>query len=291
MRRPISMTCSLRQPDREFPMTSLTRIFLIGLLHAITSAQADARLDDAPGIDPVSLIRTHAGAHRLVLLGEMHGTREVPALVGRLVTAYSADEPVLLGLEIHRTERRRLRRYLDSDGSADDMAALSGSAYWRVAPTRNDGRRTREMLELIEQVRALRADGRNVDIVLYDPGSDTAGTSEARDLAMANEVRTALSGLSHGRLLILTGNVHAILERPSFAPPEMQTPMGSYLRDLDPYSVHITASSGQFWACAPTCKAQTVSASKRISGPMEKGPWSLQIVLPRFTVATLTGDT
>lgn len=271
-------------------MASTTRRFLLALLLANASAQAAAPLDVAVNSDPVALIRAHAGAHRLILLGEMHGTREAPALVGRLVAAYAADEPVLLALEIHQTERDRVRHYLDSPGSAADMSTLSASAYWRIPRTRNDGRRTRHVLELVEGVRTLRAQGRNVDIVLYDPGAGTSGNSEARDLAMANGLRAALTDMPRGRLLIHTGNVHSMLERPSFAPPEMQTPMGSRLRDLDPYSVNITANSGQYWACAPICEVQTMSTSTLSSGPAESGPWNLQIVLPQFTVAQLVGD-
>ena len=51
-----------------------------------------------PGIqEAANFIRSEAGSHRLILLGEMHGTREAPQLVGELVAAYSSQGPVLLG--------------------------------------------------------------------------------------------------------------------------------------------------------------------------------------------------
>ncbi|MEO8011177.1 MAG: hypothetical protein ABI650_05990 [Dokdonella sp.] len=61
---------------------------------------------------------------------------------------------------------------------------------------------------------------------------------------MAYGLRAALSNLPNRRLLVHTANVHAMLERPTFAAVEMQALMGSRLRDLDLYAVNITASDG-----------------------------------------------
>ena len=54
---------------------------------------------------------------------------------------------------------------------------------------------------------------------------------------MAGRIRAAFETLPSGRLLVLSGNVHAMVAKPGYAPPEKQDPMGSYLRDLDPWSV------------------------------------------------------
>jgi hypothetical protein len=92
------------------------------------------------------------------------------------------------------------------------------------------------------------------------------------------------------RLLVLGGNVHAMLERPADAPAQMQAPMGRYLRDLDPVSVRITARSGDFWACpAPRrCGPLATDGARAKSGPMS-GEYTYQVVLPRFHVGRLIG--
>ena len=41
-------------------------------------------------------IEAAAGSHRLIVLGETHGTRETPRLAAALVQHYAAREPVLL---------------------------------------------------------------------------------------------------------------------------------------------------------------------------------------------------
>ena len=45
-------------------------------------------------------IAAHAGKHRLIVLGELHGTRQIPALTAALVAHHVAQGPVTLALEV-----------------------------------------------------------------------------------------------------------------------------------------------------------------------------------------------
>lgn len=74
-----------------------TTALLLALGMAVT-AHAD---------DTAAQIRQHAGDHRLLVLGEFHGTRETPLLVRQLVDGYSRTGPVLLALELPRGETPR----------------------------------------------------------------------------------------------------------------------------------------------------------------------------------------
>lgn len=202
-------------------------------------------------------IRQHAGEHRLLVLGEYHGTRETPLLVRRLVDDYSRDgTPVVLALELPHSEDVALAGYLASEGDADAMTTLRARRYWTVLSGRHDGRRSHDMLELIEAVRALRVQGRAVQLVGFDIPVSARG-NQARDDAMAAHLRQTYARLpANARLLVLTGNVHAMRQRPADAPPEMQQrPMAAALADLDLYSVRLDALKGSIWACLPdTCR-------------------------------------
>lgn len=66
-------------------------------------------------------------------------------------------------------------------------------------------------------------------------------------------------------------------------------PMGTYLRDLDAYSVNITANRGEFWACMAQCGPVAMRSSDRVTGRVVGGPFDLEVVLPMFTVARLIG--
>jgi erythromycin esterase-like protein len=240
-------------------------------------------------VDAARQIRSEAGAHRLILLGEMHGTREVPLLVGELVAQYASEGPVVLGLEVHRQEQAAIDRYLATDGSPKARDALRAGAFWRIEGTQHDGRRNLDVLDLIERVRDLRSHGRSVSVLPFDDVASTDGNSQVRDASMATRLRNAFIAMPRGRLIALSGNVHAMLARPGYAPAEMQTPMGSYLRDLGAYSVNITARSGEFWACMPACGPVEVATTSMPSHRVDDGVYDYEIVLPQFTVARLMG--
>ncbi|KRG49373.1 hypothetical protein [Stenotrophomonas beteli] len=221
---------------------------LLLALGVILNAHAD---------DTAAQIRQHAGDHRMLVLGEFHGTRETPLLVRQLVDDYSRNGPVLLALELPRAENPVLRAYLESDGGATARQHLHGRAFWTVRDDQHDGRRSRDMLAMIEGLRVLKAQGRAIEVAGYDVNHSDGG-SQARDDRMAAELRRLYRRLPDGaRMVVLTGNVHAMLQRPGGAPPEMQTrPMASALRDLDIYSVRLGAQRGETWACLDRCSAR-----------------------------------
>jgi erythromycin esterase-like protein len=262
----------------------LSIAFLVLTASGPSSAGEDTAIASA-----VRFIHRETADHRLILLGEMHGTREIPLLVGQLVSTYAAEGSVVLGLEVDASEQAALRQYLASDGGPSARKALRTRPFWHVKGTQHDGRRNENALDLIEHLRLLRFHGRPVDIVPFDNLPDETMDSEGRDAAMAARIREAFADLPRGRLLALSGNVHAMLARPEDAPPEMQRPMGSYLRDLDVYSVDITANAGAYWACTAQCGPMQVPAFNRMSGRSSDGVNDLQVVLPRFTVARLIG--
>lgn len=165
--------------------------------------------------DTAAQIRQHAGEHRLLVLGEFHGTRETPLLVRQLVDDYSRNGPVLLALELPRAENPVLRDYLESDGGATARRHLRGRAFWTVRDDQHDGRRSRDMLAMIEGLRVLKAQGRVIEVVGYDVNASSGG-NQARDDFMAAELRRLYRGLpDNARMLVLTGNVHAMLRRPA----------------------------------------------------------------------------
>ena len=53
--------------------------------------------------------------HGTLMLGEVHGTREIPAFVGQLATSVAQREPVVLALEIPVQHAAPVHAYLASD--------------------------------------------------------------------------------------------------------------------------------------------------------------------------------
>ncbi|HEL3785703.1 TPA: calcium-binding protein [Stenotrophomonas maltophilia] len=241
--------------------------------------------------DTTAQIRQYAADHRMLVLGEFHGTRETPLLVRQLVDDYSRTGRVVLALELPRGETPTLRDYLASDGGEKARQHLRGRAFWTVRDDQHDGRRSRDMLAMIESLRVLKSQGRVIDVVGYDVNASKGG-NQVRDDLMAAELRRLYRGLpANARMLVLTGNVHAMLQRPAGAPPEMQTqPMGSLLRDLDIYSVRLGALRGEAWGCADGCMArplrEQVATGPRVDADAER-PYDLWVWMPELSVGTL----
>ena len=270
----------------------MKRFLLAALLGLAMAAPAHALSpqSEPPEVAARTLVAA-AGDARLILLGEMHGTREIPQLVAHVMSIYAADGPVLLGLEIPGSGQPDLRRYIDSPGSDADRAALLATPFWQVEGDQHDGRRSHDMIDLIDHVRQLRAQGRDVSLLAYDAEPGPRLDGNARDRIMAARVRASFDALPRGRLLVLTGNVHAKLFRPDYAPAQMQTPMGHWLLDLEPWSVDIQGMRGQHWACMyRACGERIINPWHRVSGPLKDQDYHHRLVLDRFTLARLVGD-
>jgi len=130
----------------------------------VAAASAIASLDcgtSVAGLDPLLVPGT------IVMLGEIHGTVEIPAFVGDLACqALARGHRVLLGLEYPASEQADLEAYLTSDGGPAARRALLASALWQAACP--DGRSSQAIFDLIERARALHQDEYPVDVFAFD---------------------------------------------------------------------------------------------------------------------------
>ena len=239
----------------------------------------------------MQLLADAIGTNGLVLLGEMHGTKEIPALVGDLV-AHETEfgEDVILALEITSIDQSLVNSYLTSSGEPADQAALVAGEHWQE-PT-HDGRDSQAMFELIERIRKLRNRGANVSIDLFDVPGDGE-----RNKRMANHLRSVMQRSPHAIVLVLTGNFHAMTARPPWKVindgKQIEPPMtaGRYLADLHPLSINISAANGEVWACMNGCGVNAMPNHGAISEPTleltepSKSAWNATLTLPKFTAS------
>ena len=201
----------------------------------------------------------------MVMLGDLHGTQEIPAFVGEVVTSLSAREPVVLALEIPRDLGPSLAAYLGSHGGPAARQALIAGAWWRDAY--QDGRRSVALVSLIETARALRAAGRNVAVVAID---DPVSDSEAREEAMARNVIATREAHPAGAIVVYAGNLHTSRQevgfRPGFAWMAMRVAaVGVPFTNLDP-----RWAAGTAWICqdavAANCGVKDVKGRETALG-------------------------
>ncbi|HEY0988074.1 MAG TPA: hypothetical protein VGD80_13515, partial [Kofleriaceae bacterium] len=167
--------------------------------HPPAAPVAPAHAAPAPALDlPAAVLP----AHGTLLIGDFHGTREIPAFVGQLVTAAVAREPVVLALEIPTANAAAVQAFLASDGSPAKRSELVSGAWWQ-APYQ-DGRRSVAMADLLEAMRALRAAGKPLEVVLIDEELEAA----AREQAMAQHVIAARRARADAALIVYAGDLH-----------------------------------------------------------------------------------
>lgn len=262
------------------------RAFLLAVLVASPVA-ADAATPDRVVEDAARDLLAQTDALRPLLIGEIHGTQETPALLASMLRQGSG-RPWLLGLEIPRQEQERIDAFLHSDGGARARAAVTAGGFW----TRElqDGRSSAAMLQLIDAVRALRRGGRDIRIVCFDDVAEDGGSRD-RDARMAQTLRTALATERNRRAVALMGNYHARIGRgaPWNAQQEF---LGWHLRDLSPQSVDVGAPTGSSWVCHPECGVYRFGAERapgdgtlRMGAQADEKGYVGTLTLPRFTAS------
>ena len=151
----------------------------------------------------------------------------------------------------------RIAAYLQSEGKSNDRTALLAGAFW-IDPFQ-DGRRSKAMLALIEDLRVLIKRGKRVHVTLLDdPGAISANRD--RDVIMADNLQTAFELSPTDVFIVLTGNMHSRI---------MGRSMGQlFARGMPALKVtalDVAFSTGSAWTCisgdATGCRSHTLRGS------------------------------
>lgn len=220
--------------------------------------------DAVPRANAIKQVECQWGSRRLLIVGELHGTKEIPALLTDLVVAQSANRPIQLGLEWPLAQQAAVNRYLQSAGTAADLAELTKGPYW----SHPDGRMSHAWLALLDKVRELRRQGRHIDVFMMEPDYGDAASIKAaggvllmKEAGMARAIQTVLSTAPPDTLVAaLMGNYHSRIGKNL---PNPDSSVATRLRAfhpliLMPYARHQTA-----WFCGPDhCGSHTANSSK-----------------------------
>ena len=187
---------------------------------------------------------TEAGT--TLILGELHGTREVPAFAASLVCHAARTTATVLALEVPYTEQAQIDAFLASSGDAKARADLLRGDFWDF--TMQDGRRSEAMVSLLDSARRWRERGAAVSVVAFD----TDVPPDVRDAEMGQRLATARQNDPRALLVVVTGGVHASRE-----PEAAFVPMAVHFAKLTaPHhivSVAMKHSGGQAWVCTDKC--------------------------------------
>lgn len=142
---------------------------------------------------------------KVIVVGEMHGTTEVPLFVLQLIRQLRAIENNLtVGLEIPINHQTDVDEFMKT-GDFDKLLKLDYFKY-------PDGRSSVAMGQLIQGLRSIK----KLNIICFDIET-SLGRGVNRDSLMGINLS---KGYKEGKMVILTGNLHANLQagywRPNF---------------------------------------------------------------------------
>ncbi len=184
---------------------------------------------------------------RVVLIGEIHGTVELPALVADVANrCVTAGTPIHIGLELPSQDQATLERFLaDPDREAAGDRLLKGG-FWRRPPQYQDGRSSVAMADLLESLRHLSLSDNKVAVTAIDAWDGRSHGTD-RDEMMADHLVSAVQRHSACATVVLAGNGHT---RTAAGPgPFGYTPMGWRITGLldDVISLRVVTSGGTAW--------------------------------------------
>jgi hypothetical protein len=248
---------------------------LASTLLASTPVAAAGPAAPLSSCDPGGL-RPLLASGNILLVGEIHGAVEGPALIGAAACAAVAEGlPLTVALEIPREEDERLERFLASPGAASDREALLAGSFWQR--DYQDGRSSIAMLQLLDRLRGLRGRGAKLRTVLLD-SAPLSTNAQARDDFMGQRLVEAVSSGPPGDLLIaLAGNYHTrttmglpfdAAYRPAGLAAEQRWPERTV-------SLLLKAPAGTTWMCTTANAAEC--GVKDLSGKPIEAPGTVEL--------------
>lgn len=221
-----------------------------------------------------------AHSHRLVLLGELHGTVESPALLADLLRAQPAARPIRLGLEWPVGLQSKVDSYFHSSGTSADRAAFAAGRDWSST---YDGRMSRAWLMLIDTVRDLRRQGRDVQVFTMEPNygspaqvAAAGGFVRVKEAGMARAIDAQLKLAPPDALVAaLVGNYH-VRTAPNW--PDPTSSLAYRLSADHPLLVLPQSEHGTFWAIVPPHHRASVQTLHGKAAPLPANDVVVQAV-------------
>lgn len=215
------------------------------------ASRADTRASTAPDGCGPAIPGQEALDAPVVLLGESHGTAEIPAAFGRLACHAAAErrpQPIVVGLEIWTSAQAAIDTFLAGPGGPAARGTLLEQDFWQR--DYQDGRSSAAMADLLEALRRHRASGLNLVVRAIDPPKfDSPGDRDAR---MAAAVMDAVTSQRPAQTLVLVGDVHSrVLPGYPWNPADAYLSVGAHLRKkyADTVGLRTLSGGGSAWQC------------------------------------------
>lgn len=199
---------------------------------------------------------------RMIFLGEVHGTAELPYLGLQVITKLAEKKPLLVGLEFPNEIQPRIDQFMKTG----DLNILTATKFFMDAEY-HSGRGSVAMVNLLISLR----NQPGVSVFCFDIPSGFSGNN--RDTEMARNILATARQHPDQSILIFTGNLHSRLTPGAPWDPNYKT-MGSEVLGLsegqftleNTESIHLRYDQGSAWQCLQENGGEIV-CKERAFGP------------------------
>ena len=197
-----------------------------------------------------------------IVIGELHGTEEMPAIFADAVCLTAQEGPVAVALEVPDRDQPIIDAFLVSDGGEAARSELLQSLWFQNSF--KDGRSSEAMFTLIERLRQMYQAGSitGVTAFRYVPENEALSSGEYEQ-RVAGLIMAAAS--QSERVLVLVGNVHAQTSEVIFG-DRTYLPMAGNLPREDTLSLLLVDNGGDSWNCTGN---PTICGVSSYNGPDE----------------------
>ncbi len=190
------------------------------------------------------------GETRWIVIGEVHGTNEVPELFRDAVCQTAQSRRVVVGVEQPALDQEAIDTFIASDGGDAARRAFLNATMWNG--TMKDGRSSEAMFRLFEALRQMKAAGTIEGVVALQPALTGAWSPARYEEAMAELLKSAAQ--SDATVVALVGNVHAMRTEVPFQ--EGYKAMAANLPMTQTITLNVIGNGGESWNCMRDgCKA------------------------------------
>lgn len=163
---------------------------------------------------------------RVIVLGGGYGTAEAPRFVADLACQLGARAPVVVALEWPRQLASQVTLLIGGSKTAEER--LRAHPLWSDATMRSEGRATRAMWQLLEELRALKAAGIELTVVPFGAELGSDGDDSSERWYRQNAVFSALRRYADATFVVWVDE-----EDGAYAPGESDTLAASLREQYD----------------------------------------------------------
>lgn len=220
------------------------------LVNCSSAKMQSTEIECAPIAGAGEVLR--ADAPPITILGEFHGTQEMPRFAGDLVCqSLKAGYKTVLALEYGDEEDARIQTFLNAaDRNSARQEFLTGKGWTNDF---TDGRASRAMLGLIEQMGVYQKSGYDVEIRTFKPSEGEYeelvpdNPTQGYELRMSEKI---LEVSKHGeKTIVLVGNMHAKRGKASWPGQAEYDAAATHLLETDAITFDARYLSGTSWTC------------------------------------------